>query len=383
MAPQAKNELGQLFIDFGTKGFPTLLKSLNTVSAQFLLGKNAANQFVQTLTKPFKEAGNSAVEIGKMSNALATSSVEYQKLAMYLKKYNLSDSLLGDVNKLEQTFYDISQAFIDIPDSIAVAFNQLGLGINNYRGTFQDTIKLFDDLQKATANLSKEKRNQIFRQMGISTDWGYLFDKGGRASDFATISDGAIKANQSLQESMNELKNTFDVFTKEVLAEFAPYLKSLADSLSEWTKRFLNNGGANTTANVIKNTAPGAAVGGVIGGPAGAVVGATANWQGKKILESGGLYTGTPFGGLGYQYKSKGKTTGQAADLGYIGELPTFGGAELPPNLSNMVQNITNNITHDITINGNNASEIADRIASISSEDIQYTQYQANNLAGL
>ena len=99
--PLAKNQLGQLFIDFGTKGFPTLLKSLNTVSAQFLLGKNAANQFVQSLTKPFKEAGSSAVEIGKMSNALATSSIEYQKLSMYLKKYNLSESLLGDIKKLE------------------------------------------------------------------------------------------------------------------------------------------------------------------------------------------------------------------------------------------------------------------------------------------
>lgn len=370
----AQNKLGELFVDLGSKGFPTLLKQLNSVSATFLLGKNAANQFVQTLSKPFKEAGNSAIEIGKMSNALATSSIEYQKLAMYLKKYNLGESLLGDVSKLEQTFYDISQGFIDIPGSMAVAFNQAGLSIKNYRGTFQDTIKLLDDLNKATSGMSKEKRNQIFRQVGISSDWGYLFDKGGRASDFATISDEAVKANQSLQESMNELKNTTEVLKQELLAQIAPYLKTIADFLSGWMKNFHAEGGEAKTINKIKD--------------AGKYI--DINEGGQNLLMKTPLGSYALMGALGKAAiqgtinKVKGKTTGQAADLGYVGDLPEFGeGTELPPNISSMTQNITNNISHDITINGNNANEIADRIASISAQDIQYTQYQANNLTGV
>lgn len=373
MAPQAKNELGQLFIDFGTKGFPTLLKSLNTVSAQFLLGKNAANQFVQTLTKPFKEAGNSAVEIGKMSNALATSSVEYQKLAMYLKKYNLSESLLGDVEKFENLFTSLSEGYENIPPNLVKAFDRLKLNFMDYKGTFEDTIKLFDDIKKASGDMSKENRNFMFNLLGISKDWGYLFDKGGRASDFATISDDAIKANQSLQESMNELKNTFDVLKQETLARIAPHLETIANTLTEWMKNFQEGGGVDKTINKVKD--------------AGKYV--DINEGGKNILMKTPLGSYAMVGALGKAAiqgtinKAKGQTTGQAADLGYVGELPNFSGAELPPNLSNLVQNITNNITHDITINGNNASEIADRIASISSNDIQYTQYQANNLAGI
>ena len=80
--PKAQTGLGQLFVDIGINGLGKTLKGLNSVAATFLLGKNAANQFAQSIMQPFKEAGNAAVGIGKMSNALATSSMEYQKLAM-------------------------------------------------------------------------------------------------------------------------------------------------------------------------------------------------------------------------------------------------------------------------------------------------------------
>ena len=48
-----------------------------------------------------------------------------------------------------------------------------------------------------------------------------------------------------------------------------------------------------------------------------------------------------------------------------------------------MTQSITNNITHEITINGDNANQIANKIAGLSAQDIQYSQYQANNMAGI
>ena len=56
----AKNEMGKLFVDIGIGGLGKALKSLNSVSASFLLGKNAAMQFAQTISQPFKEAGNAA-----------------------------------------------------------------------------------------------------------------------------------------------------------------------------------------------------------------------------------------------------------------------------------------------------------------------------------
>lgn len=372
--PQAKNELGQLFIDFGTKGFPTLLKSLNTVSAQFLLGKNAANQFVQTLTKPFKEAGNSAVSIGKMSNALATSTLEYQKLSMYLKKYNLSDSLLGDIKKLETEMYNWGDGTIDITGQVGRAFGELKLNFNDYKGTFEDTMKFLDDVQNATSGMSKNKRNQLLNFLGLNTDWGYLWDKGGRASDFATISDSAVQANMSLQESMNELKNTAQVLTQELLAKIAPSLEKIANILTDWLKNFQKDGGIDKTVNAVKETKKYIDI----------------KEGGKNLLKKTPIGTYATLGTLGAAAiqgtinKAKGQAAGGAAPVGYIGNLPDItDGAELPPNLLNKTQNITNNITNDITITGNNADEIANKIKAISEQDIQYTQYQANNLPGI
>lgn len=359
--PQAKNELGQLFIDFGTKGVPTLLKSLNTVSAQFLLGKNAANQFVQTLTKPFKEAGNSAIEIGKMSNALATSSLEYQKLSMYLKKYNISESILGDVEKLEDFFTRLGEGRENIGGLFGNAMSQLGLDFNKYNGSFKDIMILIDDIQKATAGMSKKRRNMFLKDLGLSKDWGYLFDKGGRATDFATISDEAVKANMSLQESLNNLKNTAEVFKQELLSKIAPSLTKIADFLSKWIGDSVKEGKID---KVINNT-----------------IDKTIN---TSEVSPAGIASKITKNGIQFANKIKGQTTGQAADMGYLGDLPDITkGAELHPNISSMSQNITNNISHDITINGNNANEIASKIAAISSQDIQYTQYQANNLAGI
>ena len=355
--PQAKNELGKLFVDIGINGVGKVLKGLNSVSATFLLGKNAANQFVQSIAQPFKEAGNSAVGIGKMSNALATSSMEYQKLAMYLKRYNLSEDLLGDVSKLEQTFYDLSQGFANLQGSLAVGLGQAGLNAKDYKGTFEDTMKMLDDLQKATAGMTKNKRNQILRQIGISSDWGYLFDKGGRAGDYLTISDEAIKTNQSLAESMSNLRNTLENLWQETLSKMAPAIIKISDILTEWSKNFVQGGGLDKTTNAIKGV-----------------------YETTKT-NAGGMNPLNVIPAVGVvnaiRGVKNGTTTGQAADLGYVGNLPSIG---QPTGGAAM---ITNNISHDITITGDNAEDIANKIAAISAQDIQYSQYQANNLPGL
>lgn len=359
--PQAKNELGKLFVDIGIGGLGKTLKGLNSVAATFLLGKNAATQFAHTLTEPFKQAGNTAVGIGKMSNALATSSMEYQKLAMYLKRFNLSDELLGDVNKLEQTFYDLSQGFTNLQGSLAVGLSQAGLNAKDYKGTFEDTMKLIDDLQRATANMSKEKRNQILRQIGIGSDWGYLWDKGGRAGDYFTISDEAIKRNQSLAEAMNNLKNTMDNLWQETLSRMAPALETIARFINEKLTNWGNSGGVNDVANTVKGAA--SSIG--------------------TVTKADSLLIGTPLAPIvpavkGVAGAIKGYTGGAAAISPDI-----LNNAGLPGNLSGTTQSITNNISHDIIINGDNAQEIASQIAGISAQDIEYTQYQANNLAGI
>lgn len=353
--PQAKNELGQLFVDIGINGLGKTLKGLNSVAATFLLGKNAANQFIKSVAQPFKEAGNAAVNIGKMSNALATTSKEFQDFAMYLKKYNLSENLLGDVSKLQKETYNWADGTLNITNEVGRAFNDLKLDFNDYRGSFKDTLKLLDDIQERTSNMSKAKRNQILDLLELNSDWGYLWDKGGRAGDYLTISNEAIERNQSLAEAMASLASTFENFTQNVLSYLAPDIEKLIKTIEDWIKHFNIPKAVNDTKNAIDK-----------GGNAIQWFFTPFNQQEEK-----GVVAPWKYGGA----------TGGAANVGYMGELPNISGADISPNLSGLTQNIS--ISHDITINGNNADDIANQIASISAQDIQYTQYQAANLPGI
>ncbi|MBQ2285319.1 MAG: hypothetical protein II244_06610, partial [Clostridia bacterium] len=76
MTGQAQNNLGQLFVDIGVGGLGQTLKALNSVSASFLLTKNAATQAIKPFIDMGKQAANSAVGIGKMAAALGTTTLK-------------------------------------------------------------------------------------------------------------------------------------------------------------------------------------------------------------------------------------------------------------------------------------------------------------------
>jgi hypothetical protein len=327
-----------------------------------------------------------------MANALATSSLEYQKFAMYLKNYKLGDSLLGDVQKLETTFYDISNGFANIPANIANAFNQVGLNIMDYNGTFESTMKLFDDLQEKTKGMSKDKRNFILRQLGISSDLGYLWDKGGRASDYYTITDEAIRKNQELAESMGGLDSTIKNLKEEFISKISPSLKTIVDSLDSWLKIFGQNGGVEKTThvlgsgvkesisknhldNILNATTPLYRLGKF-------TYGLYNGYKGINLqeLETINNPDKTPNSKATPNNKPpKNLPTGMAADI----TPESLEGTGIPTNFTNASQNNTNNITQNIQITGNNATEIAHEVARVTKQDIQYTQYQATNLPGL
>ena len=361
----AQNEAGKLFVDIGIGGLGKALKSLNSISATFLLGQNAAMQFAQTISKPFEEAGKGAIEIGKMSNALATSGIEFQKLAQYLKNFNMSDALLGDVSKIQKTFLALRKNQQNMSDSWRRGFAEAHLDPMEYEGTFKGAMKFLDALQKKTANMSKENRNFILDLFGINNDWGYLWDKGGRAGDYLTISDEQIEKLQTMQEAMNKARATLEVLKNQFLSEVAPKIASIADGVTSLVKKFVGDGGVAKTVNAAteaynavkpKNAAE-----------------ATTN----ALIPIIPAYKSVRNAIQGYH---NGATTGQAAPI-FTSDIEE--NASLPPNLSSLSQNITNNITHDITINGDNAQAIANKIAGLSEQDIQYSQYQASNMAGI
>jgi hypothetical protein len=385
----AQNKLGELFVEFSTKGLPSLLKNLNSVSASFLLGKNAATQFAQTLSQPFKEAGNTAVGIEQMANALGTTSKEYQKLAHYITSKNVSKGILGDIAKFNDIFTKLHAGQGGLPEGIVQEFANLGLSPEDYLGDYESTIKLLDDIKDRTDGLTKQDRNLAFSNLGMSSEWGYLFDRGDfNLTDAFSLPDDVIETNTRAAESLAELSLAFDQLKSLLVADFAPALTETVNTLKSFVLNFgKNKENIKKTTSVIGGAAAGAAVGSVVpvvGTVTGAVVGGVAG-AGKYAIEnahkSGKSNQGeiplwkqlTDFG----QYKD-GAPTGGAAPVPDFMNTPA---ATTPPGMNNLSQNIT--ITNQNNITGDNAQEIATEIARINAQDIEYTQYQLQNLTGI
>lgn len=415
----AQNKLGELFVEFGTKGLPSLLKNLNSVSASFLLGKNAATQFADTLTKPFKEAGNTAVGIGKMANALGATSKEYQKLAHYITSKNGSKGILGDIEKFNDIFTKLHAGQGGLPEGIVQEFANLGLSPKDYLGDYESTIKLLDDIKDRTDGLTKQGRNLAFSNLGMSSEWGYLFDRGDfNLTDAFSLPDDVIETNTRTAESLAELSLAFEQLTNLLVAEFAPTLTDIINKLKDF---MLNINKNKEKIERVANISAGAVAGAMVAGPGGAVAGAISAEQGNRQVRTqkmagggDGKHVPVTFGetnldtikpskfaqwinpsGVGTEQTGKfldkylwgplgitklieGISTGGAAP---VPDFMNTHAATTPPGMNNLSQNIT--ITNQNNITGDNAQEIATEIARINAQDIEYTQYQLQNLTGI
>lgn len=382
----AKSEAGKLFIDIGSTGLGTLIKGLNSLSATFMLAKNGAKAMADSLIKPAQEAGATAVEINKVANALGTSNKEVQKMRMYLKSKNGSEELINDIAQLKTIIYNVHTGLGQLPVGMSIALNRIGHNIMEYDGTFENTLKLLNDIQVATQGMSAEARNQTLQQMGISTEWAYLWSRGDfNLKDAALISDEAIEKNIEAAEAMAKLAATTEALKVELMGKIAPSLTTIANWMTDHELNF-KEGKYNTQ---IKAGMTAAGV---------AFKGAT---SAKNITSV-----------------AKGFATGGAAPLLPIIEMPqpinnynsTTNNTSIENNLNKKLDKETNlqtpenmqslqdvppqtyqnlrqimhiEITNQNTINGENANEIVDKIISINSQDIAYNQFQAYNLAGL
>lgn len=359
--PQAKNELGQLFVDIGINGLGKTLKGLNSVAATFLLGKNAANQFVQTMAQPFKEMGNGAVQINKMSKALGTSTREFQRMYYYLKQYK-SEDLLGDIEKIMEAIQDFNGSKGTVPEGWAFVQGSIKGGANalfeDLTPDLQGALKFIDRLKKGVSDLDTNRQAWLLREAQMSSGWLHLWERGIDTNNYVSFSDKELDAQLKVQEALERLGINAQNFFNQFLTEFAPPIIKVATWMADRIKEISDNGGAGKAADTVKNVAP-AAVGFLVPGAlpikviSGAAIAASKNLPDnlrQPLLES----ESSPWGYKNLN-KLQGQTTGQAA-------------------------NIT--IINNNDIKGNNAEEIADAIINKTDKDLEYSEYQVQNLAG-
>lgn len=224
---QAQNQLGQLFVDIGLGGVGQTLKGLNSISASFLLTKNAAQQAIKPFVEIGKEALSSSVQIGKMNAMFGFTMQEYQKLVRHFKDHSVSESLIGDLTKMSDQLTKFHKDHINTFSQEQIwAATQLGIeDITKYTGSMEDVLELTSKLQAGVKRLDTNTARMRLSQLGYSPEWLWAFKQQDfDVRDAMTLSNSEVQAGIDLQNEINKTINDIHVILQKALLDNAPMI---------------------------------------------------------------------------------------------------------------------------------------------------------------
>lgn len=290
-----QNKLGELFVEFSTKGLPTLLKNLNSVQAGFLLGKNAATQFAQVLSQPVRQATEGVVGLRKFSNELGLSFDRLQSMQAWAKKYGISNAIFGDMAKIIDTL-TIFRKYNRLPSEwleAARLLNQAG-GINldftKYKSDAEGATQLLNDIGIGFKRISDiGLKRSIVQNLGLSIESLDYLKQG--IINYQEITNLSEKENELLLEqkkAIGELDNAWSKFMDRLAAKASTILIPILEQATDMLTPAENNSfdvRAKKTAMwsaIVSGAMAGGMVGSVatpVGTTIGAVVGGIGGYQ--------------------------------------------------------------------------------------------------------
>lgn len=238
---KAQSSLGQLFVDIGVNGAGKALKSLNSISASFLLTKNAAQQVISPLVNFGKEAANNAVQIGKMSAMFGFTRSEYQKLVRYFQDHKISEALIGDVTDFSNMFQQFQSGLSAPTWQQQYAAMKLGMGdLMQYSGDFESVALAISRMQEGVKGLSSHEVRQYLSYLGKSAEWLWAFQQSDfNIRDASALSDQEIEdlidANEAFTKTVNDVK----LIGQRMMADILPKLTIIIDKSGPLIDRFV------------------------------------------------------------------------------------------------------------------------------------------------
>ena len=289
----AQNKLGELFVEFTTKGLPTLLKNLNSVQAGFLIGKNAAVQFAQVLSQPVKQATEGAVGLRKLNNELGLSFDRIQSMQAWAKKYGVSESIFGDMANIVDTLTRFRK-YNQLPSEwfeAARLLNQAG-GINldftKYKTDAEGATQLLNDVSVGLKRISDiGLKRSIVQNLGLSIEsLDYLKQGVIDYKEMTNLSEKEIRLLLEQKKAIGELDNAWSKFMDSLTAKASKILIPVLEQLTDMLTPAEND----SYEAHAKKASMWAAIGG--GAMAGGMVGSLATPVGTVIGAGAGAITG-------------------------------------------------------------------------------------------
>lgn len=205
--------LGELFVEFGQKGGSGLMKSLNGISAQFLLTKNTAQQAVNMVKDFSKNALNTTVSMDKFSSVTGISAEKLQKWNVWLKLNNYStEQFLGNIKSLQENMLDIQMGRGNLK-----GWTLLGLDPHNF--DFKKPDEALAAILKRLQQVNEATGALALREMGLSQDLLYLAKQANNQFDERLLlTDKELENLRKQQAGWNALGATWQAAQNKFIA---------------------------------------------------------------------------------------------------------------------------------------------------------------------
>ena len=220
--------LGELFVEFGQKGGSGLMKTLNGISAQFLLTKNTAQQAINMVKDFSKNALNTTVALDKFN---AVTGIPVEKLREWDKWAKLNnystEEFLGNIKALQENMLKIKMT----------GEGQEGwtlLGLSPYDFDFREPEKALSAIIKRVKQLDPAVAAFGLREIGLSEDLLYAYDQQNTKLEKRLILNKENSENlRKEQEAWNTLDVTWQAAQEKFIANQS-WIVGLLQDTSTW-----------------------------------------------------------------------------------------------------------------------------------------------------
>lgn len=228
---KAQSSLGQLFVEFGTKGLDKMMKGLNGISAQFLLTKNAAEQAIKPIIGFSKEASNRIVGYDKINAVTGLSIKRLQEMDRWAKLNNVDfNSYVGQVQGLQQAILKFRLEGVRNK-----GFDLLGIDPSSF--DYRNPEQALKIISNRVSQLDEATGALALSYLGLDANLMYAFTHANRQLDESiALTD---EQNARLMEQNKQWNYFNDVVTllKDKIATTGPIaqgLQYLIDLSKDW-----------------------------------------------------------------------------------------------------------------------------------------------------
>lgn len=216
----AQNKLGELFVDIGVGGLGKTLKALNSVSASFLLTKNAAQQALKPIIDLSKKGGAFITSLDKFSAISGLSVSTLQRLKQWAQVNNV------EWNDFGNQILNVQKSLREIQMGQGAAGSFARLNIDTSDLDANNPLEALEKIKQRTKDLDPVMQRIALSWLGLSDSMIYTFMQADQPltslntglNESLILTESEAETLRKVQTGWNRLGVTWEAATNKLIA---------------------------------------------------------------------------------------------------------------------------------------------------------------------